>query len=233
MRAGTQSAGLALLLGLGAIDLAALNLWVLPSLLLPVVVASRGDTQTAVMAASEREPAAPAAAMAAAAPPATVEAATPPATASAAAQLHAPAPVDAVPSTSTSTSTAEVPAIARGQTPTRVTADRGAQSAVVMFRKGTWWIGPSDRQRLTQLAGTAVDARVRFEIDGYADESGPDLLNHRLSHARADAIAELLVGAGVDRARIGLRAHGELPVLRGDGSNERRAELRVLREEAR
>jgi outer membrane protein OmpA-like peptidoglycan-associated protein len=230
MRAGTQSAGLALLLGLGAIDLAALNLWVLPSLLLPAMVASHGDTQTAVMAASEREPPASATVIAvAAAPPAATAAAMPPAAEAVTAPSQAPRPTAVVPRTSTP----EPPASVREQTPARVADDRGVQSAVVMFRKGTWWIGPSDRERLTLLAGTAVDERVRFEIDGYADESGPDLLNQRLSHARADAIAELLVGAGVERARIGLRAHGELPVLRGDGSDERRAELRVLREDAR
>jgi outer membrane protein OmpA-like peptidoglycan-associated protein len=209
MRAGTQSTGLALLLGLGAVDLAALNFWVLPSLLLPAVVATRGDTQTAIMAASEQEPPA----------------------ASVAANVQAMQPTEAPQAAAANAVGPDTVGAERAPTTRRV--DREELGAVVMFRKGTWWIGPNDRERLTQLAGTAVDAGVRFEIDGYADESGPDLLNERLSHARADAIAELLVRAGVDRTRISLRAHGELPVVRGDGSDERRAELRVLREAAR
>ncbi|HMI90684.1 MAG TPA: OmpA family protein [Polyangiales bacterium] len=232
MTAGAQSTGLALLLGLGAIDLAALNLWVLPPLLLPAVVATSSETQTAVLAASEQEQ--PAANPALALAPTPTLAPTP--------RLAAPAAETKVETSAATTAptivrpSAPEPAQAlpdRGKGPTAVSADRVASSAIVRFMKGTWWIGPGDRDQLLQLAGTAVGAGVSFEIDGYADESGPDELNDRISRARADAIAELLVRAGVDRARISLRAHGELPVVRGDGRDERRAELRVVREAPR
>jgi outer membrane protein OmpA-like peptidoglycan-associated protein len=217
MRAGAKSTGLALLLGFGAVDLLALNLWVLPPLLLPAVVDARGETQTALMAASERD-------RSAAAPRA--------------AKTALPAGASATPTVLPKPSPSAVPnpppdeTAARGDGPTAVAADRVAQRTVVMFRKGTWWIGSSDREQLTRLAATAVGTRTRFEIDGYADESGPADLNQRISRARADAIADLLVLAGVDRSRIAARARGELPIVRGDGSDERRAELHVLREDA-
>jgi outer membrane protein OmpA-like peptidoglycan-associated protein len=216
MRAGAKSTGLALLLGFGAVDLVALNLWVLPPLLLPAVVDARGETQTALMAASDRDR--PALASRA------VETALQPGASATASALPKPSP-SAIPNSPPDETAA------RDDGPTAVSADRVAQRAVVMFRKGTWWIGSSDREQLRRLAATAVGTRTRFEIDGYADESGPDDLNHRISRARADAIADLLVLAGVDRSRIAARARGELPIVRGDGSHERRAELHVLRED--
>jgi len=218
MTAGAQTTGLALLLGLGAIDLAALNLWVLPPLLMPAgAVASRDETQTAVLAASEHE---------------QQQEQPVPAPTSLARSVKADGETNTGAGTSTGTGMKELRTRepVRGEGPTAVRADRAARRAVVRFRKGTWWIGVNERDQILRLAGTAVGAGASFEIDGYADESGPDELNQRISRARADAIAELLVRAGIDRGRIALRAHGELPVMRGDGSDERRAELRVLRE---
>ena len=206
MKASAQSTGLWLLLGLGTADLAALNLWVLPSL-----VASRdGATQTEWLAATERARLPPAASDP---EPAFAATAQPPAE-----------------DESRKVRPAEPP---DPQTPTAVPADHAVPDegvrAVITFGKGTWWVGPASRERIAGVVA-ALDPDATLEIDGYADASGPDPLNQRISRARSEAIAELLVRAGVDRSRLVLRAHGELPAsVAGDDERDRRAELRVAR----
>ena len=215
MKASAQSKGLWLLLGLGTVDLAALNLWVLPSLLVPAAIASpERDSQTVWLAATER----------ARLPPAASEPEPAFAAARAADPASPPAPaVSAEPS----------PRTALAQTPTAVLPERAQPSSdartVIIFGKGTWWVGPSSRALLTALVAR-LEPDAAIEIDGYADASGPDPLNERISRARAEAIADQLVLAGLDRARLVLHAHGELPASsEDDGHRDRRAELRVVR----
>jgi outer membrane protein OmpA-like peptidoglycan-associated protein len=69
-------------------------------------------------------------------------------------------------------------------------------------------------------------------VEGHSDASGPDALNERLSTARAEAIAELLVQHGVNAERVHARGFGETRPLaveqraRGQNSLEVRARNR-------
>jgi outer membrane protein OmpA-like peptidoglycan-associated protein len=49
---------------------------------------------------------------------------------------------------------------------------------------------------------------LEVQLDGFADPRGSDALNHELSLARAAAIRDRLIGAGVDPERIRITAHG-------------------------
>lgn len=49
---------------------------------------------------------------------------------------------------------------------------------------------------------------LEVQLDGYADPRGGEQLNQALSLARAEAIRDRLVEAGVDAARIHVQAHG-------------------------
>ena len=70
-------------------------------------------------------------------------------------------------------------------------------------------------------------------VEGHSDGSGPDALNERLSAARAEAIAELLVQHGVDAERIHSRGFGETRPLaaeqRAGGQNSLEARARNRR----
>lgn len=53
------------------------------------------------------------------------------------------------------------------------------------------------------------NADVRIEIGGHADSSGPEDYNMKLSQRRAEAARGYLQNAGVDTARMTVRAYGE------------------------
>ena len=59
----------------------------------------------------------------------------------------------------------------------------------------------------------------RVAVTGYADRSGPDAHNARLSKRRAEVVTSLLIDAGVSPERIETRAYGEAQpaVPTGDG----------------
>lgn len=59
---------------------------------------------------------------------------------------------------------------------------------------------------LAQLVGAIPSLEVR--LDGYADIRGEAAFNQALSQARAEAIRDRLVDAGVDAERIRVTAHG-------------------------
>ncbi len=72
---------------------------------------------------------------------------------------------------------------------------------------------------------------VRVFVDGYTDTMGPAEYNMDLSKRRAQAVADYLVGRGIDRDRITVRAFGEtkLAVPTPDETAEprnRRVEIR-------
>lgn len=59
------------------------------------------------------------------------------------------------------------------------------------------------------VAGPLRTGGRRVAVTGYADRSGPHAHNARLSQRRAEAVASLLIDAGVPPERIETRAHGE------------------------
>ena len=51
--------------------------------------------------------------------------------------------------------------------------------------------------------------QIKLDIQGYADELGPEDYNQKLSEKRAKAAYDLLVAAGVDASRLSYRGFGE------------------------
>ncbi len=183
MKAGRHGQALALLLGLGAADVAALNFFALPPLLADDAVA-----------AVERRPTA--AVMTTTAAPRGVE-------------REQPAPVPA----------AVQPAAAAAP------SEPLEFKTVVLFRSGTFWVGREDRLRIAAVAEELRGRTIEIEVEGHADAPGSAAVNQRLSHARARAIGVLLEQAGVDPARIALRAFGE--ERPSDSGEDRRVEVRL------
>jgi peptidoglycan-associated lipoprotein len=168
------------LLGLGAADLAVLNVWALPALL----------TVTDVSAATDR---------------ATRPAVQPRSVAPAAAAGSLALPSAPTPPTGTASRVPAAP-----EPSGDVASDSGASpSAVVRFRSGTWWVGPNGRRTLSSTLEQLAATNYWIEVSGHADRIGPDRINQRISQARATAVAALLVRSGVDPGRIRVLAFGE------------------------
>jgi len=213
------------LLGLGTADLAALNLWAIPSWLNeePVTdVRSATDAPRrpsspplhGPIAIAPSVPSRAASAHAVSAEPASGRAAPPAVRPSAAvapglARVTRPVPAEAA-----------SPAAAIAPEPRTVRADE--RRADILFHRGTWWVGPSGRRTLRR-AVERLTAGARIELEGHADESGSTEINRRISERRVAVVARLLVQAGVDPARIDERAFGE---ERATGTGyDRRVEL--------
>ena len=73
-----------------------------------------------------------------------------------------------------------------------------------------------------------VDA-VTVEVQGHTDDEGSAASNLRLSERRADAVRRYLSDAGVDRARLTVRAVGEAePIASNDTEAGRARNRRVV-----
>lgn len=95
---------------------------------------------------------------------------------------------------------------------------------------------------LSQSAIRTVDAvaqvlrhysKTLIQVNGYTDTTGKAAYNLKLSQARAEAVANVLVDDGINAARISPRGFGEthLRVPTGDNVNEprnRRVEIRIV-----
>jgi OOP family OmpA-OmpF porin len=91
----------------------------------------------------------------------------------------------------------------------------------VYFPLDSAQLTPESRQAIASVAEDINrQTRLRVTVDGYADRSGPDAYNDRLSEQRAEAVKRELVAAGVPAGRVQTRAHGErdLAVPTPDGT---------------
>ena len=74
---------------------------------------------------------------------------------------------------------------------------------------------------------------LRIEISGHTDNTGTDLINDRLSQARADAVQAYLLAAGIPQARIKSKGYGsKKPKVSNETeegrSQNRRVEFAIL-----
>jgi outer membrane protein OmpA-like peptidoglycan-associated protein len=79
----------------------------------------------------------------------------------------------------------------------------------VLFRTGSAEITPEiahQIQVLAQAVAKSPDLRVR--VDGYADPRGSDDENMKLSQARADAVRDLFLAAGINEDVLEVNAYG-------------------------
>ncbi len=91
-----------------------------------------------------------------------------------------------------------------------VTADLN-QLPQVQFATGSATILEASNSDLDAAAEllSAVDPTTRIEVQGYTDVRGDDAANLELSQARADAVRDYLVGAGVDDNILSAVGYGE------------------------
>jgi len=73
----------------------------------------------------------------------------------------------------------------------------------VQFETGTATLTPNSYIILNEVLESLREwPEVKIEVRGYTDSIGSDQVNLRLSQARAESVAEYLVGKGIDRARV-------------------------------
>jgi outer membrane protein OmpA-like peptidoglycan-associated protein len=79
----------------------------------------------------------------------------------------------------------------------------------VGFRTGDSTLADEDVVRLQKMGALANAAgKVKVRVSGYADPRGSEQFNTALSERRADAVAHVLIQAGVDASRLVVEAHG-------------------------
>lgn len=102
----------------------------------------------------------------------------------------------------------------------------------IPFAAGSTSLSGADRELLDNIvAYVQADSTVeRIFVDGHTDSSGSRINNRALSEERANAVAEYLIGEGVDTDMVTVRAHADqYPVSRRPADN-RRTTIRLQRE---
>ncbi len=80
----------------------------------------------------------------------------------------------------------------------------------VLFRTGSADIDGETAHDIGVIAGVlAKSPALTVRLDGYADPRGSDELNLKLSQARADAVRDLLLAAGVAQQALEVNAYGK------------------------
>jgi outer membrane protein OmpA-like peptidoglycan-associated protein len=105
-----------------------------------------------------------------------------------------------------------------------------AKSGNVYFKTGQASIVPGKQGTLDRMATFLQrnpDQRVR--IEGYADSTGSNAVNKRLSQARADAVRDALVSRGVNASRIEANGNGDAsPVASNNTAQGRQMNRRAV-----
>ncbi|HEU4625344.1 MAG TPA: OmpA family protein [Steroidobacteraceae bacterium] len=79
----------------------------------------------------------------------------------------------------------------------------------VGFRTADATLSDEDVVRLQKIGALANAAgKVKVRVSGYADPRGSERFNAALSERRADAVAHVLIQAGVDASQLVVEAHG-------------------------
>jgi outer membrane protein OmpA-like peptidoglycan-associated protein len=80
----------------------------------------------------------------------------------------------------------------------------------VLFRTGSAEIDEQTARDIGVIAGVlSKSPALTVRLDGYADPRGSDELNLKLSQARADAVRDLLLAAGVPEQALEVNAYGK------------------------
>jgi outer membrane protein OmpA-like peptidoglycan-associated protein len=104
----------------------------------------------------------------------------------------------------------------------------------VLFRTGSADITSEMAHGIQVLAeAVAKSPALRVRVDGYADSRGTVDANLKLSEARADAVRDLFLAAGVDDAALEINAYGKSQSVAEDNDGyalERRVRLTLQAE---
>jgi outer membrane protein OmpA-like peptidoglycan-associated protein len=99
----------------------------------------------------------------------------------------------------------------------------------VLFRTGSAEIPAETQHEIKVLAGMlAKSPALNVKLDGYADPRGSEELNLKLSEARANAVRDLLLAAGVPESSLEINAYGKTQSVAEDSDGyalERRVRL--------
>jgi outer membrane protein OmpA-like peptidoglycan-associated protein len=99
----------------------------------------------------------------------------------------------------------------------------------VLFRTGSADITPEMKQGIQVLAeAVAKSPALKVRLDGYADARGTVDTNLKLSEARANAVRDLFLAAGVSDEALEINAYGKSQSVAGDDDGyalERRVRL--------
>jgi outer membrane protein OmpA-like peptidoglycan-associated protein len=99
----------------------------------------------------------------------------------------------------------------------------------VLFRTGSAEIAPEMANGIHVLAeAVAKSPALKVRVDGYADPRGSVDANLKLSEARANAVRDLFLAAGVDDQALEINAYGKSQSVAGDSDGyalERRVRL--------
>jgi outer membrane protein OmpA-like peptidoglycan-associated protein len=91
----------------------------------------------------------------------------------------------------------------------------------VLFRTGSAEIAPEMASGIAVLAqAVAKSPAVKVRLDGYADPRGTADANLKLSEARANAVRDLFLAAGVGDASLEVNAYGKSQSVAGDGDGD-------------
>jgi outer membrane protein OmpA-like peptidoglycan-associated protein len=104
----------------------------------------------------------------------------------------------------------------------------------VLFRTGSAEVTPEMAQGIQVLAeAVAKSPELKVRLDGFADSRGTVSANLELSKARADAVRDLFLAAGVDEAALEVNAYGKSQSAASDNDGyalERRVRLTLQAE---
>jgi outer membrane protein OmpA-like peptidoglycan-associated protein len=99
----------------------------------------------------------------------------------------------------------------------------------VLFRTGSAEITPEIAHQVEVLAqAVAKSPALKVRVDGYADPRGTDESNMKLSQARADAVRDLFLAAGIKEEVLEVNAYGKSQSVAADSDGyalERRVRL--------
>lgn len=104
-----------------------------------------------------------------------------------------------------------------------------AVSVPVQFGESSDEIRSASLATLDRIVGVAYDCRdFIIAISGHSDASGDESWNRLLSLARAQAVADYLVSAGIDPGRVQTFGQGSsMPIAANDTSEGRRQNRRI------
>jgi outer membrane protein OmpA-like peptidoglycan-associated protein len=99
----------------------------------------------------------------------------------------------------------------------------------VLFRTGSADLSPEMAHGIEVLAqAVAKSPDLKVRVDGFADPRGTVAANLKLSEARADAVRDVFLAAGVDNAALEINAYGKSQSIAADADGyalERRVRL--------
>jgi outer membrane protein OmpA-like peptidoglycan-associated protein len=112
-------------------------------------------------------------------------------------------------------------------------AEAQRYAAVVYFDVGSAVIKEGGYRELTWFVGKMRPyPKTVIQVQGFADSTGPDSLNQRLSEERASAVARYLTSQGIEPSRVAVQGFAsEFPAASNESTkgrlNNRRVEVTV------